>query len=402
MLTFVVARYKEDVSWLNDLPLDAKIYLYNKGPALEPGIFSRDVTVVQLPNAGRESGTYMHHLMHRFDASEGEFTVFTQADPFEHAPHILDLVRVWRQWSDVQPLSLMWLAEQKTPPALLLERETSDWIGDLAIRREFFSLTTWAPVGFLDQGAWGIGNTYRQKHMLPNGTNIMAHFLDFCGLSEMAAEAETAELGVFSYGAIFAVRNSRVSAFLDQAGPHLEKIELLTRADMNYGYIFERCWLHFFGEPFVHLARGHAERKRAAWAPMLPGESAQELRTRAFGAMGQGRDDEGVAMLQRALMMTPGDVELMSDLAAVALRRGDYQSAITYSRRALSTDAMHDAAQFTLGMSQMGVGDGVQAERSLLKLLSGPRGRKFEQQQPELFQLAMQNLQMIRSSAALA
>lgn len=399
MLTFVVARYTEDVSWLNDLPRDARIYLYNKGPDIEPGVLSRDVVLTRLPNAGRESGTYMHHMMHNFDPSEGEFTVFTQADPFEHAPHILDLVRVWQRWDDVQPLSLMWLAEKKIPPVRLLERETAGWIDDLAVRREYFSLTTWAPVGFFDEGAWGIGNMYRQKHMLPNGTNIMAHFLDFCGLKELARQAEPAELGAFSYGAIFAVRNERVQRFLDMARPHLEKIELLTRADLNYGYIFERCWLHFFGEPFVRLARAAESRPaRAAAEPVVQGNS-NELRNKAFQMMGQGRDDEAQALLQRALMMSPADAELMSDLAALALRRGDYAAGVASARRALSMQPSNDAALFTLGVCQGACGDVEQARRSLTQLTTGARGEKFRTEQGDLFQLALQQLDGLRHAA---
>lgn len=403
MLTFVVARYMEDVSWLNDLPRDAKIYLYNKGAPIEPGVLSRPVTLIQLHNSGRESGTYIHHLMHHFDPSEGEFTVFTQADPFEHAPHILDLVRVWQRWEDVQPLSLMWMAEKKIPPARLLERETADWIDNLAVRREFFSLTTWAPVGFFDEGAWGIGNMYRQKHMLPNGTNIMAHFLDFVGLKDLAAQAETAELGSFSYGAIFAVRNRQVQRFLDMARPHLEKIELLTRADLNYGYIFERCWLHFFGLPFTHLAAQTQESGRSESAPATRGAgtvaassapiaSAAALRTQAFKLMAEGRDDEGEALLQRALLMSPSDGELLSDLAALAVRRADYVAGVHFARRALSAAPDNDAALFTLGICQAATGDRVQAMRSLAELTSGARGRRFMNEQAELFQIAQQNL----------
>lgn len=399
MLTFVVARYNEDVSWLNDLPRDARIYLYNKGKDIEPGVLSRDVVLTRLPNAGRESGTYMHHMMHNFRPEEGEFTVFTQADPFEHAPHILDLVRVWQRWDDVQPLSLMWLADKKVPPVRLLERETAGWIDNLAVRREYFSLTTWAPIGFFDEGAWGIGNTYRQKHMLPSGTNIMAHFLEFCGLQELAAQAEPAEVGSFSYGAIFAVRNSRVQRFLEMARPHLEKIELLTRADLNYGYIFERCWLHFFGEPFVRLARpAEAGKPREAAQPAPRGHAA-DLRVQAFQLMAQGRDDEAQVLLQRALMMSPADAELMSDLAAMALRRGDYAAGVAAARRALSMAPANDAALFTLGVCQGACGDVEQAQRSLTQLTTGPRGQKFMAEQGDLYQLALQQLAGLRRTA---
>jgi hypothetical protein len=70
---------------------------------------------------------------------------------------------------------------------------------------------------------------------------------------ELAEQAMKADLGVFSYGGIFAVRNNNIASFLDTAKSCLNKMEELTRTGNNYGYIFERCWLHLFGEPFIDL-----------------------------------------------------------------------------------------------------------------------------------------------------
>lgn len=251
MITLVIARYNENVSWINSVPPYAKVFLYNKGADISKDAFHRDVTIIQLPNTGRESGTYLHHLMYNFDHTDNGFTVFTQGDPFEHSPKFIKLLNIPHHWQDIQPLSLLWLENKQIPPIKILQDEQKDWLGGIPIRREYFGLKTWSPVDFYDSGAWNIGFAYLKNHSLPLGTNIAAHFFQLCGLSALSDLSANADIGVFSYGAIFAIKNERISAFLYEASKNLAKMELLSRTGTNYGYIFERCWLHFFGEPFV-------------------------------------------------------------------------------------------------------------------------------------------------------
>lgn len=253
MLSIAVARYQEDVAWLNELPADARVNVYNKGPEIAPGTLRPGIVVHALPNYGRESGTYLHHLCHHFDPAIGDFTVFTQGDPFEHSPGFLQLMKIPQYWRDVQPLSVQWIEAMNIPPPDLVARDVGDWIGDIPLRTEHFSLHTWAPVAFFDPGAWGIGNQYRADHSLPSGITILEHFLELCGLKWLADQIHGGDVGLFSYGAIFAVRNSRIVAFLERARPQLERMDVLTRAAPNYGGIFERSWLHMFGEPVIHF-----------------------------------------------------------------------------------------------------------------------------------------------------
>jgi len=93
-----------------------------------------------------------------------------------------------------------------------------------------------------------MGNVYRAIHGLPEGANIASHFLDLAGLDDLAAEAERHMVGVFSYGAIFAVRNSRVASIPSASIDILRKLSV---SGAVYGYILERLWLHFFGERFT-------------------------------------------------------------------------------------------------------------------------------------------------------
>lgn len=85
-LELVIARYREDLSWLRELGLPATVY--NKGPALEPDSLLPDAPpsstrVIPLPNIGREAHTFFTHIINEYEALP-EWTVFMQGDPFAH------------------------------------------------------------------------------------------------------------------------------------------------------------------------------------------------------------------------------------------------------------------------------------------------------------------------------
>ncbi len=71
-IEMVVARYREDVSWIDATGLPAVVYDKSGQPAENP-----------LPNIGRESHTYLHHIVSRYPQFP-EHTVFVQAAPFGH------------------------------------------------------------------------------------------------------------------------------------------------------------------------------------------------------------------------------------------------------------------------------------------------------------------------------
>jgi len=71
----VVAKHKEDLSWLADVPAAWRVRVYDKG--------GEDNGYVNRPNVGREAETFAHH-----NATEPlvEWTVFLQGNPFDHWP----------------------------------------------------------------------------------------------------------------------------------------------------------------------------------------------------------------------------------------------------------------------------------------------------------------------------
>jgi len=75
-MDLVVAKYKEDVSWLSRI--NANYIVYDKSSG-------------QLPNIGREAHTYVYHIVNNYD-SLSEWTAFVQGKPFDHCQYLYNLI----------------------------------------------------------------------------------------------------------------------------------------------------------------------------------------------------------------------------------------------------------------------------------------------------------------------
>lgn len=73
-MEIVVARYNEDISWLNEI--DLKKIIYNKGN-------DHIENSIKLPNIGRETQTYFYHIVNNYD-NLADWTFFIQGNPFDH------------------------------------------------------------------------------------------------------------------------------------------------------------------------------------------------------------------------------------------------------------------------------------------------------------------------------
>ena len=76
----VVALYKEDISWLERVPLDIKVYIYDKSDG-------------SVPNVGRDPHTFMWHIVEHYDELD-DYTCFAQGHPFDHCPKELFFEKV--------------------------------------------------------------------------------------------------------------------------------------------------------------------------------------------------------------------------------------------------------------------------------------------------------------------
>lgn len=78
----VVARYRENVDWVDLLECDYLIY--NKGDDI-----GRDCTRLDMHQSGREAHTFTWHLIHEYD-NLAEWNVFVQGAPLDHCCYFWD------------------------------------------------------------------------------------------------------------------------------------------------------------------------------------------------------------------------------------------------------------------------------------------------------------------------
>jgi hypothetical protein len=82
-IKIVVARYNEDIEWINQFQSISVIY--NKGNKLETPLICNEVL---LDNVGREGHTYYKYICDNYDNLE-KYTIFLQGNPFDHSPNII-------------------------------------------------------------------------------------------------------------------------------------------------------------------------------------------------------------------------------------------------------------------------------------------------------------------------
>jgi hypothetical protein len=79
----VISRYNEDLSWVSSITSeDSRVFIYNKGGEIND-VFSSGVSIINLDNVGRESHTYLYHILDNYN-SLPEKIIFTQAHPNDH------------------------------------------------------------------------------------------------------------------------------------------------------------------------------------------------------------------------------------------------------------------------------------------------------------------------------
>jgi len=100
MLELVVARYREDLNWLRNIPAQIAAVVYDKSANPSAGS-------IPLENVGREAHTYLHHICERGE-NLADVTVFCQGKPFDHAFDFHQTLRDLAEAPDSAPV-FRWL-----------------------------------------------------------------------------------------------------------------------------------------------------------------------------------------------------------------------------------------------------------------------------------------------------
>ncbi len=70
----IIARFNENLDWVENLRTSSEIIVYNKGEKLKS---SNNFKVINLPNIGRESHTWLHHIYENYH-NLNTYNVFLQ------------------------------------------------------------------------------------------------------------------------------------------------------------------------------------------------------------------------------------------------------------------------------------------------------------------------------------
>jgi len=242
----VISRYNEDVSWTKSL---YNAVIYNKG---EENL-QASIPILNIQNVGREGHTFLHHIIENYDILHN-YTVFTQANPFEHSPDFMKLIKesyhlfddyqalTWR-WKDNDP-TIDWLTSkngQGIPPLDSRKMTTFFHINNCKIHYEILdrNFNCVCPVVWEDGGF----NTHliprtRQRLSIPDDISLLEYIYERVGI-----ETPCPSHFPFNFSASFGVRRENILKHRRQIYKNLMEF-LLEHPD--HGYILERLWAVLF------------------------------------------------------------------------------------------------------------------------------------------------------------
>lgn len=258
-IDIVIARYQEDISWLKEIPEYINIYVYNKnseyslirrwnaGRFIITRISNNEdlklpdrAKVVHLQNIGRESDTYLTHIIDHYDTL-ADITIFCQGDPFPHSPDFLKLLNYTKDYKSVQPLTDRYLDCAGIPPSNILDSCKEDYINDLRIYRAPISNHNLGVLTYDDIGGHDVYMDFINHYKLPNGTNVLEWIMKQNGF---IINKSSMPSGYFCYAAIFAVNKENILQHPKEAYINLK--DMHKTANRLFPSVMERLWLQLF------------------------------------------------------------------------------------------------------------------------------------------------------------
>lgn len=104
MTDFVIAKYKEDISWVKNIK-NSRVFIYDKSG-------DNDV-YINLPNIGREAHTYLKHIINNYE-NLSDFTCFLQGNPYDNYKGNLKIeLKDLENWNMIgfYPLSYVFISD---------------------------------------------------------------------------------------------------------------------------------------------------------------------------------------------------------------------------------------------------------------------------------------------------
>ena len=84
----VIARYRENLDWIKNIPDKFNVIIYNKGEPLPSEYKS-----ILLENVGREGHTYYKYIYDNYENLPNH-VIFLQGYPFDHSPNLINILHL--------------------------------------------------------------------------------------------------------------------------------------------------------------------------------------------------------------------------------------------------------------------------------------------------------------------
>jgi hypothetical protein len=242
----VVARYNEDLEWLKQIPKDIKITVYNKG------LENINIPYIKLPNIGRESHTYLQHIITNYN-NLADQTIFCQGDSIFHSPDFLNLLKYRNDFEPVQPLSAYYWKEGEAPnfisnpPLFILDATKDLHIKGNRIHVEYLdnNFITRYPYYYHE----GIFNKFISKNKESYKIN---NILEFQVDRFMLKNIDLTKLFPTCYAALFSINKNVIRDNSVEFYNNIKSILLYDVREgiwggiMDHGQMLEKLWLVIF------------------------------------------------------------------------------------------------------------------------------------------------------------
>jgi len=245
-IEIVIARYNENLDWIKELPKNIKVTIYNKG------INDIDYPFIPLENIGRESHTYLYHIIHNYNKL-AEKTIFCQGGPIIHSPDFINLVNNSDLFEPVQPLSAYSWPEKTPPieygipPMSIINKTKNLWINNkyqIHVNYVDNNMETKYPY------YWYERHWMRQLEFLKKIHNV-SNILQFCCTRFNIQNVDFNELNPIFYAGIFSVNKNVIH---DNTVDFYKNIlNILVNENTIYlgkvfdnGMLLEKLWLMIF------------------------------------------------------------------------------------------------------------------------------------------------------------
>jgi hypothetical protein len=242
----VISCFREDLSWIESIPSDIDIIIYRKDEDHDPYENLKNKVVFKeffLPNIGRETDTYLHHIINNYNNLK-KHTIFTQGNPFCHNPNFLEFLKQKNTFEDLQPLSTQ--INLSLPPPSLFDLNINSSMNHFSKLKVFcplISIYTLQPIHFYDPPiGWMYGDSLKFLN-LKEGQSPIKELLKMCNFKLNFNDMKISSVHHWCMGAIFSVNKKRI---LQHSKKSYQSIKTVNESHYSIGYLMERSWMLLF------------------------------------------------------------------------------------------------------------------------------------------------------------